>query len=92
MCLFSVAGDFLYSRNKGMVILTKSKRKRAKDLPCGRGPSLCWAHGLAYGIISDDLAFSLQDDPDFALPQPLTIEAATRWVAGPPNPATGSCN
>jgi hypothetical protein len=48
-------GDFLYSPGKQIVMVSKSKRKRAKRLPCGKRPSLCRNCAFTTGIISIEL-------------------------------------
>jgi hypothetical protein len=72
-------GDFLYAPGKRLVMASKSKRKRARRLPCRKRPSLCRHCAFVTGIISIDLLEHLVD-PDFTLPAPLTREQAKLWV------------
>lgn len=87
MCLRPLErGYFLYSPSKRLVMASKAKRKRARSLPCGKRPSLCWLCGATNDIISPELAARLLD-PDFTLPAPLTREQAKLWtVPGQPDP------
>jgi hypothetical protein len=71
-------GDLLYSPAKRLVMASKSKRKRAKTLPCRKRPSFCWPCAFLAGIISEELAARLQD-AHFALPAPLSLQQARRW-------------
>ena len=76
MCFFDPLrreGKFLYSPAGRIVLASKSKRKRAMSLPCGKRPSLCWVCGPGAGIVSPELAVCLQD-PHFTLPAHLTRE------------------
>jgi hypothetical protein len=67
-----------------MLMASKSKRKRAKSRPCGKGSSLCWWHGIIDRVVSEELAANLQD-LEFALPAPLTLEQAMRWMSARPS-------
>jgi len=84
MCLWKLKeGDFLYSSGKELIMASKSKRKRAKRLPCWKRPSLCCMCGVTRRIISIKLAARLQD-PHFTLPDPLPRKKAKRWKAARP--------
>src|SRR6266852_2619740 len=79
MCPFRSKGDFLYSPGKRLVMVSKSKRKRAKSLPCGKRPWLCRTCGCARHIISLKLEEHLREAL-FALPAPLPRRKAKRWT------------
>ena len=71
MCFYgSKHGDFILARN-GTVLASKTKRAAAKTRPCGKRGSLCARHGVALGIISQELALRLAEDPEFVLPEPI---------------------
>jgi hypothetical protein len=81
-------GDLLYSPGRRIVMASKSKRKRAKRLPCGKRPSLCRHCAFLVGIISIELLERL-GDPHFTLPAPLAPRAGQAMGAAPGPPVPG---
>jgi hypothetical protein len=81
MCLFQghpLYGEFLFLSRKGEVTLTRSARQTARERYCGELHARCLLCGIKDTIISEELALALQN-PEFALPAPLTREQARRW-------------
>lgn len=78
MCFFSEGGDFILARN-GMVLASKAKRDAARTRPCGA------YHGVAQGVLSQELALRLRD-PEFVLSEPMALSVAQSWSEHPQEP------
>ncbi len=63
MCWFSDQGDFVVARN-GAVLTSKAKRDAARSRPCGRRGAMCIYHGLARGVVPEELYLRLLHDSE----------------------------